>query len=38
MIENEESEEFTNLYGIIVARPREYITKENGFNIFKLYK
>jgi hypothetical protein len=26
------------LYGRIIGKPRDYVQKENGFSIFKLYK
>jgi hypothetical protein len=39
MIQNEHDPNFPDIFGKVVAKQREdYLTKERGFHVFKLYK
>jgi hypothetical protein len=34
----ESNPKLSYLYGRVIGKPRDYLLKENGFTVFKLYK
>jgi len=38
VLKTESNPKLSYLYGRVIGKPRDYLQKENGFTVFKLYK
>ncbi len=38
LLQTESNPKLSYYYGRVIGKPREYLSKENGFTVFKLYK